>query len=276
MNASHLRLSLIAIASTFALAACGGGGGGDSSSTGAATPPVTPPAATVNVSGSAPAVSGDPVAGLLIPQDFRPASPGSWDILSENLAVANLTSQSNGAYTKLAINNSSANVIQITSGTVSDVAGDGTYAIGRWTNGVTTSGSLSANQGVHYVVAKPLNLTTSGSLATWNCTLASATKPTAVSGAVAPGTLNSVTANVNVGGLGINSITFNVSVGSDSSVSITKTNVLPGNFLGDGSTYAMSSEFVGTDPSNPMLAIGYALHLPTTGDVNGVAVLQCH
>lgn len=279
MNANRttiLFLSALAIASALALSACGGGGGGSSAAAPAAPASAPPVAAAVTVNGSAAAVTADPLAGLLIPQDFRPASPGSFNILSESLAAANQTAQSNGAYTKLAIDSSSANVIDITSGEVDDVAGNGDFAIGRWSNGVTTSGTLSANQGVHYVVGKPLILTTSGNLNTWTCSLVAATKPTAVSGSVAPGTLNSLNGIVFIGGLAFNSISFNVTIGSDTNATISESNLAIGAYLSDNVNYQITSQLIGTDPSNPMIAVGYSVHLPTTGDVNGVAVLQCH
>jgi hypothetical protein len=271
-----LSLSALAIASALALSACGGGGGGSSAAAPAVPASAPPVAPAVTVSGSAAAVTADPLAGLLIPQDFSPASPGSFNILSESLSAANQTAQSNGAYTKLAIDSSSANVIDITSGEVDDVAGNGDFAIGRWTNGVTTSGTLTANQGVHYVVGKPLDEPPTSNLNTWTCTLIAATKPTAVSGTVAPGSLNSATAVVVIGGRGINSITATFSVGSDLNVPISETNIPVGGLLGDGNSYSLKSEFMGSDAANPLLAIGYAVHLPATGDVNGVAVLQCH
>lgn len=75
--------------------------------------------------------------------------------------------------------------------TVADVSGNADVMIGRWHSGTTTGGNpftLSANQGFHYVLARPVAsnfaLPTQGQI---DYDLLAATRPTMVDGSVAPG-----------------------------------------------------------------------------------------
>ena len=76
---------------------------------------------------------------------------------------------------------------------VTDISGNADVLIGRWTNGTNTGGNpftLNANQGFHYVLARPVAsgfaLPTQGTI---NYELLAATRPTIVDGSVAPGTV---------------------------------------------------------------------------------------
>jgi hypothetical protein len=80
------------------------------------------------------------------------------------------------------------------SASITDIYGNGDALIGRWTNGTTTGGNsyiLSANQGMHYVLTRPLAadfvMPTSGRIDYY---LIAATQPTIGDGSMAPGTFS--------------------------------------------------------------------------------------
>ncbi len=85
------------------------------------------------------------------------------------------------AYTQFGVDANS--LVKLDSGKVVDVAGNGDFAIGRWTDGSSSVGSTNSNQGTPYVVGKPLKvLQVLGIGQIRNCTLLASTRPTAVSG----------------------------------------------------------------------------------------------
>ncbi len=189
-----LGLSAIPLASLLALAACGGGGGGDETPAGtpATTPPPTP---SITVQGSAQTVVADPLAVVFVPQTETSTRPVLQSIASNVFPAQYQKAPNAGAYTQLGIDANS--LITLNGGKVADVAGNGDFAIGRWTDGSSSIGSISANQGAHYAVGKPLKLIADLNPSTPEtkvaCTLAASTSPTAVVGNFAPGKLNSAT-----------------------------------------------------------------------------------
>jgi hypothetical protein len=202
---------------------------------------------------------------------------GGWEHGS-SFAASNQTEFAPGVYTALS---DGTNSISLTSGsTIADVAGNGQYAIGRWTNGSdSVGGSYNANQGRTYGIGTPVSVTLSGSQ-TLSCSLAASTKPTSSTGNVAPGTLSgaTVTASFNSGLSSIMlSVSLTYSIGADSNQTFTAQNVMANtaNFNSVGA-YTLMNRFVGTQATQPYLLLAYGIQTPSTGTINGMAALSCH
>jgi hypothetical protein len=272
---------LIAATMTFALAGCGGGGNssGTSSTSSGAT---TSAAVSYQVSGSAQEVTqvNGNITGLLSAPTWTTNGSlpsGGWEHGS-SFAASNQTEFAPGVYTALS---DGTNSISLTSGsTIADVAGNGQYAIGRWTNGSdSVGGSYNANQGRTYGIGTPVSVTLSGSQ-TLSCSLAASTKPTSSTGNVAPGTLSgaTVTASFNSGLSSIMlSVSLTYSIGADSNQTFTAQNVMANtaNFNSVGA-YTLMNRFVGTQATQPYLLLAYGIQTPSTGTINGMAALSCH
>ena len=271
---NKLLLGAIA-AAALTLSACGGGGdGGSSSSPAAATPAPSPaPAPTITVSGSATPVSGDPLAVIYVPTDATSHGLSSHAGVTATAPASLQVATDNGGYKALGGNVASA--VSLTSGSVSDVAGNGAYAIGRWTNGTSSLGNISVNQGAHYVVGVPLTVQrVLGPGQTLACSLISSTQPTAVSGNFAPGKVNSASAVIDLNGPLVQSINLDVSIGSDTHATATFTGG-PITGAAPSATGTFQIETLGTNQTKPLLGIGYTIPSPSSGDVSGVVVLQC-
>lgn len=271
MQKTKIALSTISAAALLALAACGGGGGGDSAPA-APQQPVNPPAPAITVSGSASAVAADPLAFVFVPTDATSNGLAARAGTTASAPASLQATTSEGAYKTIAGN--AASTISFSAGTIADVAGNGQFSIGRWTNGSSTVGSISVNQGAHYVVGRPLALTrVAGPSATRNCALNSATAPTAVSGNFAPGKLSSVAATINLNGPLIDTLAIDLTIGSDHVVkTFTGAGITGVNLSATGT---LQAETLGTDEAAPFLAIGYTVATPSSGDVAGVVVLKC-
>jgi len=278
MQKTKFALSVVSAAALLTLAACGGGGG-DSAPAAQQPSTPTPPAPAVTVQGSAPAVAADPLALIFVPQDAVSRGVSSHAYVTSAVAASAQTKTTAGAYTTLGAN-SSVNVV-LTSGTVTDLAGNGSFALGRWTNGATSQGNVSVNQGSHYVVGAPLtvtpDLTVGAPDVKASCTVIAATQPTAVSGNFPVGKLNSATATVGLTFASLDSFALDVAIGSDTHATASLTNApLKGVSLGTASvpgTYLIQT--LGTDAKKPLLAVGYTIPTPSSGDVSGVVVLSC-
>lgn len=189
---------------------------------------------------------------------------------------------SGGAFTTLAAE-SNALVAQLsTNGSVSDVAGNGQFAIGRWTAGqftvtgagVTKTQTIADNQGETYAVGIPLTLS-SGST-TLTCTYVASTAPTSLTGTVAPGTINTglTTASIALGAMPMATANISLNIGSDNNVSITRSSMQIGLlYSGSGSTF--QTETVGSNASTPYLVVAYGGATPSSGDVHGIVVFSC-
>jgi len=272
---------LIAATMTFALAGCGGGGNssGTSSTSSGAT---TSAAVSYQVSGSAQEVTqvNGKIAGILSAPTWTTNGSlptGRWE-QGGSFDASGQTEFAPGVYIGLSDGTDS---IALTNGsTISEVAGNGQFAIGRWTNGSDNlGGSYNANQGRTYGIGTPVSVSLSGSQ-TLSCSLAAATKPTSSAGNVVPGTLNgaTVTASFNSGlNLTVLSISLNYSISSDSNQTFTASNVAANsaNFNSVGA-YTLISRFVGTQATQPYLLLAYGIQTPSTGTINGMAALSCH
>lgn len=280
------KIFLIAATMTFALAGCGGGGGsGSGNSSGTASPSsstTTSAAANYEVSGSAQEViqANGNIAGILSAPTWTAdgsLTSGRWE-QGSSFAASAQKEFAPGAYMTFS---DGTDTISLTSGsTIADVAGNGQFAIGRWTNGSDSlGGSYNANQGRTYGVGTPVSVSLSGSQ-TLSCSLVAATKPTASTGNVAPGTLNSATVTASFNN-GVNatmlSISLNYSIGADSNKPFTASNLVANSAnFSSVSAYTLISRFVGTDATQPYLLLAYGIQAPSTGTVNGMAALSCH
>uniref|UniRef100_UPI0018CA1814 hypothetical protein n=1 Tax=Cupriavidus sp. WS TaxID=1312922 RepID=UPI0018CA1814 len=184
-----------------------------------------------------------------------------------------------GAFQQLGIDVNS--LIALSGGKIVDVAGNGDFAIGRWTDGSNSIGSISANQGAHYAVGKPLTLIADRTLQPdlsigpkLTCSNVAATSPTSVSGNFAPGKLNSATATISLGGPTLDSFSLDIGIGSDAhATAAVPFTILSGVTISNG--VAQHIQVLGSSQNSPYLAIGYSIATPSSGDVSGVVVLQC-
>ncbi|GAB7540725.1 hypothetical protein [Cupriavidus sp. 8B] len=271
-NKIKLTLSAISVASLLALAACGGGGDGGGSSTPAAVTPAPPPP-TIVVQGSAPTVTADPMAVVFVPQTETSTKSVLQSIASNAFPGSLQKATAEGGYKQIGIDANS--LISLTTGKIVDVAGNGDFAIGRWTDGSSSIGNFSVNQGAHYAVGKPLALQrVPGPTATLSCTLLANTSPTAVSGNFGPGKVNAATATIDLNGPALQVLNLDIAIGSDTHATAKVTGTTVNGVL-QASGVLHHVQVMGTSQAKPLLAIGYAMPTPSSGDVTGVVVLQC-
>ncbi|WP_247363953.1 hypothetical protein ACQZ3Z_24685 [Ralstonia pseudosolanacearum] len=221
--------------------------------------------------GSAVAVTADPLAVMYMgPNGSSSTLFGSNPLNSARSAAASSqTAIAGGGYSAFNIGSLA---VTLTQGTVADVSGTADYQVGRWTNGQGQNvATMSANQGAYYVVGKPLALSTNAS-GTFACSLAGATKPTAVSGAVAPGTLTAATATIDKSTLSA-TITLTYSIGADQGATMTKTMNVNSFSAGSGAVFV--SSVLGSDATKPLLGLVYTVKASSSGDTSGSAVLSC-
>jgi hypothetical protein len=173
------------------------------------------------------------------------------------------------------------------SGTVADLSGDGSYAIGKWTDGSDSSGATyNRNQARFWAVGRPVDVELKAG-AVMRCTLASKTQLAAADGNTAPGTLFDASAEiqrVSEKESAQMTLSLRYSIGQDQqTVKLTST---PGGYTSRhreesrngeqrSERYAVASRFIGRDPLRPYLATSYTLHSPTAGVISGMAVLSC-
>jgi hypothetical protein len=177
--------------------------------------------------------------------------------------------------------------LSLLSGTVTDLAGDGSYAIGKWTDGSDSSGATyNRNQGRVWAVGRPVDVDLKpGSV--MHCTLASKTQPAAMDGNTAPGTLLDASAEIRRGSdkdRAEMTLSLRYSIGQDAQTVTLES--LPGGYTSRhkevshngaqrSERYAVASRFLGRDPLRPYLAASYTLHSPTAGVISGMVALSC-
>ncbi|RZT35402.1 hypothetical protein [Cupriavidus agavae] len=276
MQKTNIALSTLSAAAVLALAACGGGGGDGGGSTPAQPSNPTPPAPAITVQGGATAVAGDPLAVVFVPHTETSTRPVLQSISHAAFPAALQKATAEGAYTQVGIDANS--LITLTNGQVVDVSGNGDFAIGRWTDGTSSIGNVSVNQGDHYAVGKPLKLIPDLSVGApdvkASCSAVASTRPTAISGNFAPGKLNSATAVVDLTYATLDRFSLDVSIGSDANATATVTGtILNGLFNSNGVLHHVQT--LGTNTASPYLAIGYAMPTPSSGDVTGIVILKC-
>jgi hypothetical protein len=177
--------------------------------------------------------------------------------------------------------------LSLLSGTVTDLSGNGAYAIGKWTNGSDSSGATyNRNQARVWAVGRPVDVDLKPG-AVMHCTLASKTQPAAMDGNTAPGTLLDASAEIRrVSDKDRAEMTLSLrySIGQDAQTVTLES--LPGAYTSRqretshngaqrSERYAVASRFIGRDPLRPYLAASYTLHSPTAGVISGMVALSC-
>ncbi|WP_432263322.1 hypothetical protein [Cupriavidus sp. TMH.W2] len=265
------------------LAACGGGGGDESPSSGPTSPAASSPAAPapgLKVQGSAQtvaAVSGKVNVILSAPAWSSDGSIASGTyFMGAPFDVVGLKEAAPGAYSEFVTGTNVATLSS--SATIAEVAGNGQFAIGRWTDGSDTlGGTYNVNQGRTYAVGTPVTVNLAVGTAL-NCSLVASTKPTSGAGNASPGTLEIATAKVAMSSMGslVYNLNLTYSIGSDLHQAFSATGVYANSGVFSSSTKStLVSRLVGADPAKPSLMLSYGVQSASTGTVNGVAVLGC-
>lgn len=272
------QLLFASLLSLLLLQACGGGGGG-----GGAALPILPPAA-----GAPPAAPPAPPpanadAGS-VSAPFMRGSSARYQLLSVgSQSFGNLTQSeqaASGAMTRL-----NETTLSGTSAT-KDIAGDASFAIGRWTAGTVTRSSGAEtltgqdNRAYHYLAFNNLaTLPTSGAA---TCDAGVFTAPTYVSGTAGA---NSGSASGSAGlvfdGSGATvSGSIKVVVGDQTgsanlggTIASTTSTAITGAFLSGGTGAALQLGDHSTGAY--LLGVGYAVTLPGGGRYQGIVKFRC-
>jgi len=177
--------------------------------------------------------------------------------------------------------------LSLLSGTVTDLSGNGAYAIGKWTNGSDSSGATyNRNQARFWAVGRPVDVELKPG-ASMHCTVASKTQPVAMDGNTAPGTLLDASAEIRrISDQDSAEMTLSLrySIGQDQQTVTLES--MPGAYTSRqreashngaqrSERYAVASRFIGRDPLKPYLAASYTLHSPTAGVISGMVALSC-
>ncbi|WP_246793912.1 hypothetical protein [Burkholderia perseverans] len=253
--------------------AAGGGGGGK-----------TPADTGITVDGTSKTVAADNKGNVSV---MAPPMPNNkYGEISETglsmatLAASALTEAAPGAYTGFDADHG----FKLTKGAVTDLAGNGQYAIGRWTDGTDSSGATyTRNQGRMWAIGTPLHVTLTPDTPL-DCQLEAATRPVDINGNTAPGKLDTATVKAQVteatpGDLKLAvDINLGYSIGQDTQQSF---KIHADNLNGVGymsnraDSYTVVTRLVGTDKNAPYWLLSYTFNAPTTGAISGVAALAC-
>ncbi|WP_347467486.1 hypothetical protein [Burkholderia stagnalis] len=296
-NVYEKRRVFQAVTATFAvvaalgLSACGGGDDGGSgsntasngTSTGGSSSGSASSSSAIHVEGQSQALS----SSLTAVSVFTP--PVSWNangsfpsgsltLSASGVDAAQLKSQVPGAYTTLPRIN---DTLSLSTGTVTDIAGNGDFAIGRWAAGSDSAGhSYTVNQGRSWAVGAPVTVNVTAQTQ-FNCSLVAATRPTSMDGNTAPGLLTAATAVVTgktdtSGNVNANAaLTLQYSIGSDTNQMFSGSTQIGSMSTSTTTRSSLFTKFMGPNASAPYLVISYGVNAPTTGGVNGLAMLSC-
>lgn len=180
-----------------------------------------------------------------------------------------------GAYSGFPVSDST--VVSLVSGTITDLSGNGQYAIGRWTDGSDSGGgAYNVNQGRGWTAGTPATVSLAvGQVMT--CVLGAATRPTASNGNVAPGTIEAASATfTGAQPTPTGSLTLQYSIGQDEHQTLTTSSATLGGYSSNASQqYALMGTVAGTDAAHPWYLVVYSFNTPTSGQVSGVAALGC-
>ncbi|WP_334043426.1 hypothetical protein [Burkholderia ambifaria] len=280
-----------AVFTAFGLSACGGDGSSSSSatgtsgtSTGNSSSGSASPSSAIRVEGQSQSISTQ----YSTVRVFMP--PASWNgglmpngndtLTALSQPAATLKEQAPGAY--IAIPYTSSGTIKIlTKGLLTDLAGSGDIAIGRWADGGDSSGATyNANQGQVWAIGTPVAIDTSSPVQ-MQCSLAFATRPTSADGNTAPGLLNGATAALTTGtdAFGNTAINYTLnlqySIGSDHNQSFVGTSAVGLTQLSATTKSTLMSTVMGSDAKRPYLIVSYGIPAATTGNTNGLVALSC-
>jgi hypothetical protein len=165
------------------------------------------------------------------------------------------------------------------SGTITDLAGNGEYAMGRWANGNLSNGEhYTVSQGRAWAVGTPVKVDFSRK-PVFACKLHAATRPVAVDGNTPPGAVAAATAKVYVGeGPGIDPVydlSLSYNIGSDKAQTMTASAVSLGLVSDTVKKHTLQASFLGADALRPYLAVAYTMQAPTVGTIHGLAMMAC-
>ncbi|AJX34974.1 hypothetical protein [Burkholderia oklahomensis] len=261
------------------LSACGGGddgGGASSNASAGGTAAVPAPAQSrVKIEGQSQSVLA---ANGYLQIVFPPVASSNYgslvgDSVYGRIEEASLKQDAPGVYTKFS------EMATLVAGTVTDLAGNGQFAIGRWTNGNDSRGNTyNANQGRLWALGTPVSVALAANQSL-TCSLAAATRPFAVDGNTAPGALTGASAKVYPNPAMPTSVvydlTFQYSIGSDTPRNVTLAALPVGLGMSRVNQYQVMSQFGGADAAKPYLLVAYTVQAPTAGAIAGVAALSC-
>lgn len=281
-----------AVVSVLALGACGGGdddagsppASGGGASTGGTSPGGGSSTAAIRVEGQSKSLSSQhaTVRVLMPPAGWNGGQMpnGKTALGSLSQPASTLKEQAPGAYIAIPFL-SSGEIKTLTKGVVTDLAGNGDIAIGRWADGADSAGvNYNANQGQAWAVGAPIAIDAAAPVQ-MQCSLAFATRPTSADGNTAPGKLNGATAALKSGkdpfGRDVIDYALNLqySIGNDQSQSFDGGASVGSVTLSSRLRTSLMSTLMGTDPKQPYLVVSYGLPAATTGNVNGLVVLSC-
>ena len=278
-----------ALVAALGLTACGGDDGGSGSTVASTdesaggTSPGGTSSSSIRVEGQSQALSGGlaTVSVVTPPVSWNAdgAFPsGSFTLSASSVDASQLKSQAPGAYTALP---RSKDVLSLSTGTVTDIAGNGDFAIGRWTAGSDSAGhSYNANQGQTWAVGAPVTVGVTDRTPL-NCSLVAATRPTSMDGNTAPGSLDGATAVVTgqtdvLGNVGANAaVTLQYSIGADKHQTFSGDTRVGSMSTSTAKRSSLFTRFMGPDASTPYLVVSYGVPAATAGGVNGLAILSC-
>ncbi|WP_146013387.1 hypothetical protein [Trinickia symbiotica] len=173
----------------------------------------------------------------------------------------------------------------LSSGTITDLSGNGEYAIGRWTQGADSNGATyNANQGRAWAVGKALALTIDEG-SEYHCKFQAATRPVAINGNTPPGKVNAGAAKVyvkrqvlksgDVSRRAVFDLSLEYSIGNDAAQTKAARAISIGYVSDPTDQHTFTSKLVGSDKAKPNLTVAYTMQAPTAGTVHGVAVMAC-
>ncbi len=265
------------------LSACGGGGkGGKDASNLVADAQHGGSAAAITVEGSSVSLSSDLETLKVVTPPVSWGADGTFPQGTLRLTGSGYVSSAvkeyaPGVYTQLPWGK---DWLVLSAGTVTDIAGNGHFAIGRWTAGSEWAGeTYNANQGRVWAVGAPVEVRVPST--GMNCTLAAATRPTASDGNTVPGVLKGATATLSTASnsLGVfenrAALTLDYAIGGDRDQTFSGNAPLGSMYASRASRSTLYTAFLGPDPSKPYLVVSYGIHSPTVGLINGLAVLNC-
>ncbi|WP_107309951.1 hypothetical protein [Burkholderia metallica] len=281
-----------AVVAALGLSACGGGddGGSDggAASNGASSNGAAPGGASsstgIRVEGQSQSISSQvsTVRILMPPASWNGGQipNGNYTFSAVSHPAASLTEQAPGAYVAIPYD-AKGTLKTLTKGIVTDIAGNGEIAIGRWADGADSAGATyNANQGQVWAVGAPVAIDATSPVQ-MQCSLAFATRPTSADGNTAPGSLNSATATLTNGtdSLGKPAINYTLdlqySIGSDQNQSFVGTAMVGLTELKSKTRSTLMSTAMGTDAKQPYLVVSYGIPAATTGNINGLVALSC-
>ncbi|MDR8732224.1 hypothetical protein [Burkholderia pseudomultivorans] len=286
----QVAAATFAVAAALGLSACGGGDDGgspaasiDASAGGATSGGASSSSSSIRVEGESHALSSSfaEVNVLTPPVSWNADGSfpsGSLVLSARSVDASLLKSQAPGAYTVLP---RSKDTLSLSTGTVTDIAGNGDFAIGRWTAGSDSAGhSYNANQGQTWAVGAPVTvgLTDQSRL---NCSLVAATRPTSTDGNTAPGSLGTATAVVTgqTDAFGQRyasaALTLQYSIGTDKDQTFSGNARVGAMVTSSGTRSSLYSSFMGPNAATPYLVVSYGVYAPTAGGINGLAMLSC-